>query len=62
VVLIYIDRYKPTHDRDGHAIGDKVLRAVANRLTSGIRDMDTLARFGGDELVLVMPNTGLYVA
>ena len=62
LLMIDIDRFKPINDRDGHAIGDKVLRAVANRLTSGIRDMDTLARFGGDELVLVMPNTGLYVA
>lgn len=62
LLMIDIDRFKPINDRHGHGIGDKVLRAVANRLSAGIREIDTLARFGGDELVLVMPETGLYIA
>lgn len=62
LLMIDIDRFKPINDRHGHAIGDNVLRAVAARLSSGIRTGDTLARYGGDELVLVMPDTGIEVA
>lgn len=60
--MIDIDRFKPINDRHGHAIGDKVLRAVATRLSGGIREIDTLARFGGDELALVMPDTTIDTA
>ncbi len=62
LLMIDIDRFKPINDRHGHTIGDKVLRAVANRLSAGIREFDTLARFGGDELAIIMPETGLDVA
>jgi two-component system cell cycle response regulator len=62
LLMIDIDRFKPINDRHGHAIGDKVLRSVAARLAGGIRSGDTLARFGGDELALVMPDTALAVA
>jgi two-component system cell cycle response regulator len=62
LLMIDIDRFKPINDRHGHAIGDKVLRAVANRLSAGIREIDTLARYGGDELALIMPDTGIDTA
>ncbi len=62
VLMIDIDAFKPINDRHGHAIGDKALRAVAMRLSAGIRANDILARFGGDELVLVMPDTGIDAA
>ncbi len=62
LLMIDIDRFKPINDRHGHAIGDRVLRAVATRLANGIRSGDTLARFGGDELALIMPETPLAVA
>lgn len=62
LLMIDIDRFKPINDRHGHAIGDKVLRAVATRLAGGIRSIDTLARFGGDELVLLMPDTAIDTA
>lgn len=62
LMMIDIDRFKPINDRHGHAIGDKVLRSVATRLAGGIRSGDTLARYGGDELALIMPDTGLAVA
>lgn len=59
VLMIDIDGFKPINDRYGHAIGDKVLRSVATRLAGGIRHGDTLARYGGDELALIMPDTGV---
>ncbi len=62
VLMIDIDRFKPINDRHGHVIGDRVLRAVATRLSNGIRAGDTLARFGGDELVMIMPDTALDIA
>ena len=62
LLMIDIDRFKPINDRHGHVIGDKVLLQVAKRLGDEIRTDDTLARFGGDEMVLVMPDTTLAVA
>jgi len=62
LVMIDIDRFKPINDRHGHAVGDSVLRIIAARLSHGIRSGDTLARFGGDELALIMPDTGLEMA
>ena len=62
LLMIDIDRFKPINDRHGHAVGDKVLHAVATRLSGGIRVIDTLARFGGDEIALVMPDTTMDTA
>lgn len=62
VLMIDIDGFKPINDRHGHAIGDRVLHGIAARLGANIRGVDTLARFGGDELVLVMPDIGVDVA
>ncbi len=62
LLMIDIDRFKPINDRYGHAVGDAVLRSIAARMSAGIRGGDTLARFGGDELALIMPDTGLDMA
>ena len=57
VVMVDIDRFKDINDEHGHAVGDRALRHVTDLLQSRIRPYDTCGRFGGDEFVLVLPNT-----
>ena len=57
VLLIDMDEFKAINDRWGHAEGDKALRTVAAILKKQTRKMDILARFGGDEFVVLLPET-----
>ncbi len=54
-LMIDIDRFKSINDGYGHLAGDNALKEVANRVESQIRSMDTAARFGGDELAILLP-------
>jgi len=57
VLLIDVDHFKVVNDSYGHAIGDVVLRQVAEVVRQQIREGDILARFGGEEFILALPNT-----
>ena len=55
-LMIDIDRFKSVNDGYGHLAGDNALREIAHRVEAQIRSMDTAARFGGDELAILVPD------
>jgi two-component system cell cycle response regulator len=62
VLILDIDYFKSINDNFGHDTGDDVLREFAERLKASIRGIDLACRFGGEEFVVVMPDTDLGVA
>ncbi|MGE5320692.1 MAG: diguanylate cyclase [Hyphomicrobiaceae bacterium] len=62
VMLLDIDLFKRVNDTYGHAHGDAVLRALADVLRKSVRQGDVLARWGGEEFIVFMPETGLQAA
>lgn len=61
-LMIDIDRFKGVNDGYGHLAGDNALRDVAQRVETQIRSMDTAARFGGDELAILLPEASAHEA
>jgi two-component system cell cycle response regulator len=62
VLLFDIDHFKHVNDTHGHAAGDDVLRELAARAMNCVRSVDLVARLGGEEFVVVMPETDLAIA
>lgn len=58
-LMFDIDHFKRVNDTYGHGIGDEVLREIARRCESGVREVDILGRYGGEEFVAILPETGL---
>jgi two-component system cell cycle response regulator len=62
LMITDIDKFKPINDTYGHAAGDEVLRDFARRLRKNVRGIDLACRFGGEEFVVVMPDTEPHIA
>ncbi|AQS36069.1 PAS domain S-box/diguanylate cyclase (GGDEF) domain-containing protein [Shewanella psychrophila] len=62
VLMIDLDRFKVVNDTYGHLIGDKVLQEFAKKAQDVLREVDILARFGGEEFIALLPNTKIEAA
>jgi two-component system cell cycle response regulator len=62
LLMVDVDHFKKVNDSYGHAVGDEVLMAVADRLSRHLRSFDTVARWGGEEFVVIMPEAETRVA
>ncbi len=62
VLLCDVDHFKRCNDRFGHAFGDEVLRRIAQGLTAAVRNRDRIFRYGGEEIIVIAPDTELVQA
>lgn len=59
MIMVDIDNLKHINDHFGHRTGDKVIKEISMRIQESIRQIDTAARYGGDEFAIILPNTSL---
>ncbi len=57
VIMLDVDDFKKLNDTHGHLVGDRVLRAIANVIKAQMRGVDTAARYGGEEMIVILPRT-----
>jgi two-component system, cell cycle response regulator len=62
LLALDVDHFKLVNDENGHAVGDRVLQELASRLKQAIRNIDMICRIGGEEFVIVLPNTNAEMA
>jgi diguanylate cyclase (GGDEF)-like protein len=62
VVMMDVDDFKKLNDTHGHLIGDRVLRSIANTVKAQLRGVDTAARYGGEEVAVILPRSDLMAA
>jgi diguanylate cyclase (GGDEF)-like protein len=62
VLILDLDHFKAVNDTYGHEAGDEVLRSVARLISGCVRDVDTAARFGGEEFIVLLPETRMAAA
>ena len=62
IMFIDLDHFKQVNDTYGHMAGDEVLRVISNRIKSCLRETDFIGRYGGEELVVILPQTSLQTA
>jgi len=58
VVMVDLDHFKHINDNHGHVAGDAVLREAARRMQNGVRQYDSIGRYGGEEFLILLPNCG----
>lgn len=58
IIMVDIDHFKQVNDRLGHLVGDQVLRVVAQRCLENMRESDVVGRYGGEEFIMLLPETG----
>ncbi len=59
IILFDVDHLKAINDTHGHIVGDQLLKTIAERFNSHLRQMDIFGRFGGDEFVILLPETNI---
>jgi diguanylate cyclase (GGDEF)-like protein len=62
IVMLDLDHFKRLNDQHGHLVGDHALREAAQAIASGLRSTDSAYRFGGEEFVVLLRETGLEAA
>ncbi|MDX2087699.1 MAG: sensor domain-containing diguanylate cyclase [Kofleriaceae bacterium] len=62
VVMMDVDDFKKLNDEHGHLIGDRVLRTIANTVKAQLRGVDTAARYGGEEIAVILPRSDMVAA